>query len=233
MDIFARLLFGHFLADFTLQTNFLAEWKRHSFRGLLVHVAIHPICYLALTLPLVNHTWLALGSVKLNGWMIILILTVLHFAEDWFRITMVNKNYLPDNTFFYLWDQIVHILVLILLCPVRTQPLTHIWPVLGTLFVIVTHFATVTVWFIEKDIYGRSYPETEEKYISILQRLVVWLAFFLPHPLWIFLVLFFVVSFGRHIWRRRFDFSWTSVILGNALALGAGFVTRFGLQFHF
>jgi hypothetical protein len=119
------------------------------------------------------------------------------------------------------------------LSPLNYPASVSTWPLLGSLFVIVTHCATVTVWFIEKDIYGRDYPETEEKYISILQRLVVWLSFFMPHPWWLLVLFFVLISFVRHVWTRRVDFSWTSVIMGNLIAIGCGFISRFGLNFHF
>lgn len=231
MEIFSRLLFGHLLADFTFQTNFIARWKRESWKGLLAHVAIHPACYLFLTFPYINDAWFTVGGASYNGWVALLIITAAHLIEDGIRVSLVNRGW-ADNTAFYAWDQVVHIIVLWLVSP-TAQPLVNVWPVLGILFVVVTHFATVTVWFIEKDITGREYPETEEKYISILQRLVVWLAFILPHPLWIILVIVIIGTFIRHIWTRRVDFSWTSVILGNALAIACGVVTRFGLNYHF
>jgi hypothetical protein len=69
MDIFCRLLFGHLLADFTFQTNYLAEWKRQRFGGLLVHVAIHPVCYTVLTWPFLNSVWVTYGKFSLNDWL--------------------------------------------------------------------------------------------------------------------------------------------------------------------
>lgn len=232
MEIFFRLLFGHFLADFTFQTNFIARWKRSSFNGLLVHVLIHPLCYFALTFPFLNMTWFQVGNVALTGWVVIPILAFLHFVEDWVRVHLVNKGW-PDNTAFYLWDQVVHIVLLWVFTPTKDMRLENVWPILGTLIVIVTHCATVTIWFIEKDIYGREYPDTEEKYISILQRLVVYLAFFMPDPWWWVVLLFVITTFGRHVWTRRIDFSWTSVLLGNSIAILCGFITRFGLDYHF
>ncbi len=231
MEIFFRLLFGHLLADFTFQTNFLADWKRREFLGLMVHVIIHPLCYIALTFPFINDTWRVYGPIALNGWGCVFLASLVHFLEDWFRVTVIARGW-NDNTLFYFWDQAVHIASLWLLSPV-TQPITHEWPMLGILFVLVTHCATVTIWFFEKDIYGRDFPETEEKYISILQRLVVWLSFFLPHPWWIFVLGFVLISFVRHVWTRRVDFSWPSVIMGNSIAIICGVVSRFVLKFHF
>jgi hypothetical protein len=231
MEIFFRLLFGHLLADFTFQTNYIAEWKRRSQYGLLAHVLIHPVCYTVLLWPFLSDTWVTLG-VPLNGWSCVVLATALHYLEDWFRISRINRGW-TDNTLFYFWDQALHIAILFVLSPWQSQPLMTSWPILGILFVTVTHFATVTIWFVEKDVYGREYPETEEKYISILQRLVVWLAFFLPHPWWLFVLLFVLVSFGRHVWTRRVDFSWTSVVMGNSLAIVCGLASRFLLGFHF
>ncbi len=238
MEIFFRLLFGHFLADFTFQTNYIAQWKRSKFFGLLVHVCIHPACYLILLLPpfaptnYLAETWIDVGSWGMPGWFAVLSLTVLHFIEDWFRVSLVKRGW-PDNTLFYTWDQVIHVAFLWIFSPKMAQPLLTHWSVLGTLFVMVTHFATVTVWFIEKDINGRDYPETEEKYILILERLAVWLAFFMPHPWWIFVLLFLIGTFGHHVWTRKIDFSWTSVILGNVIAIICGAVSRFGLGYHF
>lgn len=232
MEIFARLLFGHLLADFTFQTNYIANWKRHSILGLLAHVAIHPVCYILLTWPYLGEVWTRYGAFELNGWMVILVATVLHYMEDWFRVAQITRGW-NDNTVFYVWDQFIHIFILWVLLRTAPFPLQQQWPLIGCLFVIVTHFATVTIWFIEKDIYGRPYPETEEKYISIMQRLVVWLAFFLPHPWWIFISIFVIFMFGRHVWTRRIDFSITSVLLGNAIAIVAGLLSRFCLKSHF
>jgi hypothetical protein len=232
MEIFFRLLFGHLLADFTFQTNFIADWKRHSMAGLLTHVFIHPVCYILLTWPYLNDTWVRLGGIAITGGVAIVIATVLHFVEDWFRVTRVSSGW-ADNTLFYVWDQVVHIIVIVLLSPLHSQPLQNEWPVLGCLFVVITHFATVTIWFIEKDIFGREYPETEEKYIAILQRLAVWLVFFLPSPWWMLVLFFVVLSFARHVWTRRVDFTWTSVVMGNALAIACGAISRFGLAVHF
>ncbi len=231
MEIFFRLLLGHLLADFTFQTNYIAAWKRNSRVGLLTHVVMHPLCYIPLLWPYLNETWVVIGGLSFNGWGSIAIATVLHLLEDWFRVDMVNRGW-PDNILFYSWDQAVHLVVLFIFSPIRTHPLVNQWPLLGIFFVIVTHFATVTVYFIEKGLYGGEYPETEEKYVSILQRLVVWMAFFLPYPWWILVLAFILISFGRHVLTRRIDFSVTSVLLGNGIAIACGIMTRFVLNRH-
>jgi hypothetical protein len=200
--------------------------------GLLVHVAIHPLCYMFVAWPYLGDVWVTHFGFALTGWVCVAILTFFHFLEDWFRVRQIAKGW-DDNTLFYLWEQAVHIVVLWFLCPGLIQPLHETWPLMGTLFVLVTHCATVTIWFIEKDIYGRNYPETEEKYISILQRLVVWLTFFLPQPWWIIVLAVVLFTFARHVWTRKLDFSWASIIMGNVIAIGCGLIGRFSLNYHF
>lgn len=232
MEILFRLLFGHLLADFTFQTNFVADWKRRKFAGLLFHVFLHPLFYCLLTWPYLGETWRVYGPLSLNGWVCVALITAVHFIEDWFRVGAIGRG-ANDTTLFYIWDQAVHLVAIWFFSPVGSYPVVNDWPLLGILFVLVTHCATVTIWFIEKDIYGREFPETEEKYISILQRLVVWLSFFLPSPWWIFVLAFVLVSFLRHVWNRRVDFSWPSVIMGNSIAVLCGVVSRYILKFHF
>lgn len=232
MEIFFRLLFGHLLADFTFQTNFIADWKRRSIFGLLTHVLIHPICYVVVAWPYLNTVWVRTSHFYLVGWVCILIAAFLHFVEDWVRVKMVNGTW-PDNTVFYIWDQVVHIVILWVLSPTSRQSLSNHWFIIGSLFVWVTHCATVTVWFIEKDISGIAYPETEEKYFSMLYRLVVWLTFFLPSPWWIFALLFILFTFTPNKLAKRIDFRWANFVMGLVLTIGAGVISRFFLQFHF
>ena len=85
MEIFFRLILGHLLADFTFQTNYIAEGKRRKLSILILHVLIHPVCYLFLLFPYLNQVWVTWGGVPLNGWGCIAIITVLHFIEDYFK----------------------------------------------------------------------------------------------------------------------------------------------------
>jgi hypothetical protein len=59
------------------------------------------------------------------------------------------------------------------------------------------------------------------------------LAFFLPDPWWYLVLAAALFSYGRHIWTRRLEFSWASVVMGNLLAIGCGILARYGLGVHF
>lgn len=228
MDIFWRLAFGHLLGDFTLQTNCIAAWKRRSLAGLFVHATLHPVLYVILARPYLNQVWVRVSSLPLNGWVCIFLIYVTHFLEDEWRVWSVNRG-APDNFLFYVWDQVIHLVILFAFSPMSDRLVSSKWPILGCLFVLVTHFSTVTVYYIEKDIYGSNYPLTEEKYMSMVYRLAAALCFLLPGSWWVFIMTMIIGRFTWHIYQKHFDFSWTSTLLGNILVIVCGTLARFVL----
>jgi hypothetical protein len=231
MIIFWRLLFGHFVADFTLQTNFINHWKRHSIWGMVAHCATHPLVYLALTWPFLGDTWLSIGPLRFNGWLCVFIVFALHFVEDQWRVFTIFKYNTPDNTLYFLWDQIIHYAVIFLVVPIGFQNpgmtlIPEKWPVLGCLFVLVTHACTVFVYFIEKDLYNRLYPGPEEKYITMGERLILALCLMVPGNAWALLGLGWLSFMHRVRAQRIIDLSWLSFYLGGVIALLCGLAAR-------
>ncbi|OGR90257.1 MAG: hypothetical protein A3J74_10395 [Elusimicrobia bacterium RIFCSPHIGHO2_02_FULL_57_9] len=195
MIIFWRLMFGHLLADFTFQTNLINRWKRNSIRGMLVHCAAHPICYAALTYPYLNDVWVDAPFFPLNGWACVLVLFAAHFIEDQWRVFNVFKSEASDNTLYFILDQLIHYFVIFAVIPgslrgaVVTGLMPEKWPVLGCLFVLVTHASTVFIYFLEKDFLGAAYPGAREKYLAMGQRLALALCFLVPGNVWPLLAL--------------------------------------------
>ncbi|MBI4387005.1 MAG: DUF3307 domain-containing protein [Elusimicrobia bacterium] len=231
MIIFWRLLFGHFLADFTFQTNFINAWKRRSLKGLLVHCGMHPLFYLVLTWPYLDWHWVNTPWLRLSGWSCILIIFVLHFLEDFWRIHTIEHYRTPDNTIYLLWDQVIHFACLFVFLPIGLSDMSdgwvpEKWPVVGILAIGVTHFATVFIYFLEKDFFGGSYPGTDEKYLAILMRLVWGLCFLLPGSWWSVPVLLWGLNLIYLKRRRIIDFSWFSINLGGVLCVVFGWLAR-------
>jgi hypothetical protein len=189
MEIFWRLMFGHLLADFTFQTDFINRWKRTSFYGLLVHCLMHPAFYIVLCWPYLGEYWIDNPFVRLTGWACIAIVFATHLLEDWWRVFTIHEYGMPDNTVFFLWDQIIHYSVIFAVAPLamasagNTGFFPEKWPVLGCLFALVTHACTVMIYFLEKDMHGAEYPGTDEKYLAMAERLVLALCFLFPSPL--------------------------------------------------
>jgi hypothetical protein len=230
MDIFWRLLFGHLAADFTLQTNSINRWKRSSPWGMLVHCLIHPVCYVLLTFRSLGEVWVSLGSVPLPGWVCVILLFAAHFLEDEWRVTTIFKYKTPDNTLYFLWDQVIHVALIFAVSPIGLANgeslIPEKWPVLGCLFVLLTHMGAVTAFFLEKDLRGAAYPGFDEKYLGMAERLVLGLSFLLPHNGWMVAAPVWLIGMAVLRSRRLLDLSWFSYGFGGAMSVVCGLLAR-------
>ena len=260
MEIFWRLVLGHLIGDFTLQTNYIAAWKRRNVLGMTVHCAIHPLIYAVLLWNTMGQTWLQIGPMVLTGWSCITIIFVTHFIEDQWRVWCVLRRNAPDNTFFYVWDQVIHYAILFAMAPsvggtvgkyeiLKYPPIPGVpflnevqslsfwerfltvtrpepWVFAAILFVVVTHFTTVSIYFVEKDFLGRDFPEDAEKYIGMAERLAVAAAFLLPGRWWMALVLAWLLYLVVGKIRKTNASSWANLAIGNLTAVLCGFLIR-------
>lgn len=225
-------MLGHMLADFSFQSNFINAWKRKSIWGMLAHCAIHPVAYIALTYPYLNQFWVNTSWMQLQGWACVLLIFILHFLEDEWRVFTIFRFRTPDNTLYFFWDQIIHYACIFVFFPLGLSEMSPTWfpekwPVLGCLFIGVTHFCTVLVYFIEKDLFGGYFPAFDEKYLTMAERLVLATCFLLPGWWWVPLAVAWVASmfYLRH--RRLMDFSWFSFWAGGVVSTLCGLGARF------
>ena len=229
MLILWRLVLGHLLADFTFQSNFINAWKRKSIWGMLAHCAMHPVAYIALTYPYLNDIWVNTRWVRLEGWTCILLIFFLHFIEDEWRVfTIFSKFKLADNFLYFAWDQVIHFAVIFMFFPLGDAAVwvPERWTVLACLFITVTHFSTVFIYFLEKDLFAGYFPDFDEKYLTMAERLVLSLCFLLPGWWFILVVAVWlgIMAYLRH--KRLMDFSWFSFYVGGALAALCGWGAR-------
>jgi hypothetical protein len=231
MEIFWRLLLGHLLADFTLQTSFINRWKRDSLWGMLVHCALHPACCAALTWNSLGQNWLVLGSVQLPGWSCILILFAVHFIEDQWRVMTIFKYQAPDNTIYFVWDQIIHGAVIFALFPLSVSGASlalpaEKWPVLACLLILVTDACAVTIYFLEKDLRGADFPSPDEKIAGALERLVLALCFLVPGRGWLIAAPAWLALMCILRAHKMLDLSWLSWALGSVAGAACGLFAR-------
>ncbi len=231
MVIFWRLMFGHLLADFTFQSNFVNRWKRSSLWGMLVHCATHPVCYAALTYPYLRDTWVELSCLRLSGWACILIVFLSHFLEDQWRVFTIFRYKTPDNTLYFFWDQVIHYAIIFAVIPEGFKGIPPVlvpekWPFLGCLLVLVTHACTVLIYFVEKDLSGRLFPGAREKYLTILERLVLSLCFLIPGNVFALLALAWLAVMHTIRSKGIVDFTWTSFYLGAGVSILCGLAAR-------
>ena len=232
MAIFWRLLLSHLLADFTLQFNIVNKLKRQHVGGMLLHCLTHFIVSVALTYNYLGDIWFRFGSVEVNGWMALAVMLVFHFLVDELRIYSMKQLCYPDGTASIIIDQFLHIYVLFMISPIITQGgggffLAEKWVVIASLFILVTHVATILVYFVEKDLFGKGFPSFDEKHFMILERVVLWSFFFTAGWLWLPFTAVWLAQLFYIRRKRMMDLSRTNIFLSLALTLPLGLWTRY------
>ncbi|MGA2090831.1 MAG: DUF3307 domain-containing protein [Endomicrobiales bacterium] len=228
MQIIWLLVLAHLLTDFTFQTNIIAEWKRRSSLGGIVHSGIFFVCAVILCYPSLGIVWVQpFATVALNGWETLIVLSTLHFIEDAWRVWTIQKMHSPDSFFFFLLDQFIHLSFIVALSPKDSGGSVAPWVLGAILFILVTHFSSVFIYFMEKDVFGKSALLSNTKYYFMFERLMVAGALQLPGltafgsvlGIWVIHAIIFRL-------RKQDRFSLFNAIAGNGMALAFGLIAR-------
>lgn len=188
MKVFFRLLLAHLLTDFTIQTNFIARWKKQSFLGVVVHSAAFFILAFILTFSELNKIWFEY-PIKLPGYLCLLILFILHVIEDEYRAYNVRHYHIQDTLLFFLWDQIIHVVFLYVFSPYREFSFEP-WVIVACLFIVGTHGLSVVLLYLDIMIYNKqtAYDKFNKRQYPIIFCFIILLIFLLPDK-------WFVLSF--------------------------------------
>jgi hypothetical protein len=194
---------------------------------------MHPLFYVILCWPFLGQNWIDNPFIRLNGWSCLAIVFVTHFLEDWWRVYTIFKYGMPDNTLFFAWDQVIHYSVIFAVAPMAASSAASTgyfpekWPVLGCLFVLVTHATTVLVYFVEKDLFGAEFPGFDEKHLGMALRLVLALCILFPSPAGAALLAAGWLAVMFLLRRRRlFDMTAFTFYSGAALSAVCGLAAR-------
>jgi len=225
MQIFWRLVLAHFIADFTFQTNKVATWKRESRFGMFIHVMTHPVVTYALTWPFLSQYWVQTHWIQINGWVCVALLALFHWLEDEWRVWSIRETGSPDSTGFFLWDQVVHLVMILAFSPTLTGAQADAWVLPALCVVLLTHFVSVLIFFLENDLWQRTDVLGIHKYRYIGERLVGASLFLLPGPL-------FLLAFGWIGWiaylyyYKSQERSWVHLVVGNTSVVLLGLFAR-------
>jgi len=225
MTIFWRLILAHFIADFTLQTNKVATWKRESRFGMFIHVMTHPVVTYVLTWPFLSLMWVNTNWIQLNGWMCVALLAIFHWLEDEWRVWSIKETGSPDSTGFFLWDQVVHLTMILALSPTLMEYKADPWVLPLLCLVLLAHFVSVLIYFLENDLWGHSKVMGDKKYLFIGERLIGASLFLLPGPL-------FLLAFGWIGWIAYLSYyksherTWVHLVVGNTSVVLLGLLAR-------
>ena len=231
MVIFWRLFLSHLLADFTLQFNIVNKLKRQHVGGMLLHCLTHFVVSVALTYNYLGAVWFHFGSVAVTGWAALGVMLVLHFIVDELRIYSMKRMGYPDGTASIIIDQFMHVYVLFMISPIFPLGsgffMSEKWVGITSIFVLVTHVTTVIVYFIEKDFFGNEFPNFDEKYFLIFERIVLWAFFFAAGWWWVPFAAAWVAQLFYIRWKRSMDLSLTNIFLSLSLTLPLGLLARY------
>ncbi|MDO8804104.1 MAG: DUF3307 domain-containing protein [Elusimicrobiota bacterium] len=231
MIIFWRLLLSHLLADFTLQFDIVNRIKREHMWGMLIHCLTHFVVSAALTWHYLPDIWFSIGPLGVNGWWALALMLAAHFAVDELRLYSMKTLHYRDNTVSFLADQLLHFYVLFLISPiVIPEPgllLGEKWAAIACMLVLVTHFTSVLIYFVEKDLFGKAFPHFDEQYFLIFERVVLWAFFFAAGYWWIPFALAWIFQLFYLRRKRILDMSRVNVWLSVAITIVLGMWTRF------
>lgn len=235
MTIFWHLLLAHMLADFVFHGNRTFDLKKNTLLyGHLLHGFIYFCCLAVCAWPFLNYPWVHTWSYTLNGWSVIFMLALVHALID--RLNKADIMVLDGcNAAMFLVWQSVEIMILFVVFPILPVDSpdfkkyflgAHLLLVVnGSLF--VTYFLMVFIHLLNRDFLQNSYPTLDEKYLSMLYRLVFFLLFLLPG--WYG----YVLGFSWGIWavyynrRKLIDSSALRVIVGSSASIIFGIAARF------
>ncbi len=151
-----QLIFAHLLADYVLQTDWLATRKErfdpqeiHSWGGLLLHGTIVWLASLAVLAPHIGLLW-----------PYVTVLTLIHTVQDALKIQINSRWHIP-TLIPYLVDQALHIVAILIFQAVVTRrftlennPTVLTLMMVGSSVVAVTRFYEVSWWANWREIYA-------------------------------------------------------------------------------
>jgi hypothetical protein len=225
MTVFWLLILAHFIADFTFQTNHIANWKRESKWGMAVHVLTHPVTYAVFTWPYLSMPWIQTRYFHIDGWICVGFLALFHWLEDEWRVRSIQKTGTPDSTHFFLLDQLVHIAMILAFAPVMPGVKTPVWIFVALCAVLLAHFTSVLIYFLENDVWGTSAILQHKKYHYIGERFIGAGLLLLP-GIWFLLALGWLGWVFYAHYRGSQERTWVHLVVSNCAVIFLGLITR-------
>ena len=185
MSIFWRLVFAHLLADFLFHFNFIYKLKHTKvFAGYFVHGVVFFLAALICCNAFLDISWIHFGSLYLDGKQTIFILAVLHALLDKINPSETRSFEGHNFSLFLLW-QAIEIMLLFIVAPFVSVKGERFF--VGDIFIFIligvlisTYFFMVLIHFFKKDFCQGTYPIFDERFVSTLYRLALYLLLLIP-----------------------------------------------------
>ncbi|MFH1282624.1 MAG: DUF3307 domain-containing protein [bacterium] len=227
MELFWQLMLAHFLADFSLQSAALVYLKKENLWGILLHTSIFTFTSCAISWKILGIEWVVCG-VPIYGWIFVGILSIFHFFVDWLKVVITNKHPKLDNLLLFVVDQFLHVVLIFGLFNYKDFFNFYeykVW-ILLLIFIGLSHFLTIVIFYIEKDLKREKHLDREKKYILIADRLVVGLAFLITGTWWIVFIAGWMLNTFLMRLKHKVEYSYFELIVGYLAAILLGFCAR-------
>jgi len=229
MTIFLRLLAAHMLTDFIIFRDRVYFLRLGGgFKGSILHSLIYIVCIVILCWPFMGIDWINFGGLKLNGWFMLLPLALLHIGADRFDRSLITGAPGHNTAYFIMW-QAISVLVLFLVAPLAHYAEIiyfdkFLLVVIGAIF--VTYFLMMLLYFIDKDLSAQEFPIPDERYASMLSRLVLYFLLLIPGYMGWGLGVLWLVFAASTGGVRGFDIPKTRIYVGTPLTVTAAVIVR-------
>ena len=71
--------------------------------------------------------WVQTRWFHLDGWICVGFLALFHWLEDEWRVWSIQQTGSPDSTLFFLWDQVVHLTMILAFAPTLQDTKPETW----------------------------------------------------------------------------------------------------------
>jgi len=207
---FLRLWLAHLIADFPLQTNLIFRLKKKSIFGVFIHGTVFLILALFLSIPYLKY---------FISWIYIILVWLFHIWIDWEKIKVSNTSKERDNVWYFVLDQILHLISLIFVFFIPISRYPQLWenPNLGKIwirfynsdyfillsigYILVVFAGTVFTFYVRKSFSGKEEfiklgIPTKEKYSEGFFKSILFLIFwFNIKNLYIILLIILFIKF--------------------------------------
>ncbi|MBQ4493619.1 MAG: DUF3307 domain-containing protein [Elusimicrobiaceae bacterium] len=185
MIIFWRLVLAHLMADFLFHFNFIYKLKNTKvFAGYFVHGVVFFLSAVICCQDFLFIPWLRTPFFTLNGAQSILVLSILHAGLDKINPSETRSFKGYNLSLFLLW-QAIEIMLLFIFAPFVSVPGKSF--IVGDKFIFIligvlisTYFFMVLIHLFKRDFCQGTYPIFDERFVSTLYRLSLYLLLLIP-----------------------------------------------------
>ncbi len=224
MIVFWHLLLAHLLADFPLHTDYIYRKKiTKPFKGISIHGLVYLITLLVCCFPYLEIQWFNFAGIVFNGVEAVFLLTLIHMISDYIDISD-NHNLIGINALMFLCWQGIEISVLFLVAPVLPESTgITLWLLKFIIIlcglIVSTFILMVLIHLFLKDFIHQRYPSFDERYISMIYRGGIYMAFMIPDIIGYLTALGWIICFSFVFTMKKVDFISSKNIMGTILTI--------------